>query len=858
MEIKYQALIPALLSAVVASFATDALSFPESNSDKKPIDVNSSTVTRTSTRAVLIPPKLLTSSQIPYPTTATTSEEVTVLVAIDVLPDGQVDRVELLRSAGEPFDSLVRNSSTHFVFQPATYGGVAVPVRIKFSQRFVPPKRVSTLTSTINADKEVEIFESELEGQLRTKGTRVPIAGASIRIKLGQRKFTTVTNDDGRFLIALPPGEAEVRVSAYKHRPFLQKERLSKGKRLSVVYVVERRSYEPYEILVIGKADRTEVSSTVLRGKEIQQIPGTFGDPFRVVNTLPGVTQTMSLLPFPIVRGASPGSTGFLVDGIRVPLLYHLLGGPSVIHPQFVDSLEFMPGGFSVEYGGYTGGIVDGKTRMAREDEVSAEADINLFQSGGMVRSPIFETGVTGTFAGRVGYPGLLLSIADAPINLSYWDYQARLDGGDAQSGWTLFAFGANDKLESVFVDEMTNEEVIETALIFRFHRVDARYVHKSGRWRGSHILSFSYEESAFGPDTSVRAYRVTPRSHLDFAVNEELSLRVGLDSYGMRSDFVSEVMPMSDQEIEPTDLYDIGFLAEAFWMPTPRWLIRPGIRYDLFHNTEDSINGVDPRIMARYQVSESEQPIFLKGSVGIYHQLARLPIPVPGFDSLLFEQGLLEATQSSLGAEFSLGQNFSIDVTGYFNWMDPVVFELAVNANPEDLQTMPPENLAGMAPEETGENTDDQPFLLDPKTGRSYGVELLIRRESREGFFGWISYSLSRSERRVDGDWVAFDFDRTHILNLVAGITLPRNWDLGLRAQWQGGRPLTTTGGFGQARTDNFVRFDVRIDKRAVYRDWLLDFYVDISNVLLGAEEVAAGSNVKYVFPTVGFRAIF
>jgi hypothetical protein len=47
--------------------------------------------------------------------------------------------------------------------------------------------------------------------------------------------------------------------------------------------------------------------------------------------------------------------------------------------------------------------------------------------------------------------------------------------------------------------------------------------------------------------------------------------------------------------------------------------------------------------------------------------------------------------------------------------------------------------------------------------------VEVLIRREVKSGLFGWLSYSLSRSERDRNGSWVDYDFDRTHLLNLVS-----------------------------------------------------------------------------------------
>src|SRR4029078_2415079 len=104
------------------------------------------------------------------------------------------------------------------------------------------------------------------------------------------------------------------------------------------------------EPVVVAERRRDEVSRVSLRGDEIQKIPGTFGDPFRVIQTLPGVASVVSLLPFPIVPGSSPASTGFLLDGTRIPLLFHLLSGPSVVHPVFIDEIQFFPGGAPATY----------------------------------------------------------------------------------------------------------------------------------------------------------------------------------------------------------------------------------------------------------------------------------------------------------------------------------------------------------------------------------------------------------------------------------------------------------------------------------------------------------------------------
>ena len=44
------------------------------------------------------------------------------------------------------------------------------------------------------------------------------------------------------------------------------------------------------------------------------------------------------------------------------------------------------------------------------------------------------------------------------------------------------------------------------------------------------------------------------------------------------------------------------------------------------------------------------------------------------------------------------------------------------------------------------------RPFFDDDGKGRAYGFELLVRGASSEGLFGWLSYTLSRSERFLEG----------------------------------------------------------------------------------------------------------
>lgn len=82
---------------------------------------------------------------------------------------------------------------------------------------------------------------------------------------------------------------------------------------------------------------RAEAGRTAsLSRAEVRQVPGTFGDPFRAVEIMPGVTPIVSGLPYFFVRGAPPGNVGYFLDGLRVPVLFHVGAGPSVVHPGLV------------------------------------------------------------------------------------------------------------------------------------------------------------------------------------------------------------------------------------------------------------------------------------------------------------------------------------------------------------------------------------------------------------------------------------------------------------------------------------------------------------------------------------------
>lgn len=845
----------------------------------------------------LTPPSPIGELVIEYPKTADPLQaSITIEVMLTISEEGTVSEVSLTSAPIAPFyESAVIEGAKRFRFTPAKWGKQAIAVKVPFSQSFDPPRPVIE-------DSEGQKMSALLRGVLKEKGTREKISGATVVMSVGEFNFSGQSDENGRFEIPCIHGDLTVQVFSSSHLAFRQTEVLEEGDELVVGYLIERKRYDPDSVVVIGKRQRTEVSRVTLKGKEIKQIPGTFGDPFRVVQTLPGVTTPISVLPIPIVRGSSPSSTGFLLDKVRVPLLFHLLGGPSVIHPEFIEEIHFYPGGFPPHYGGYTGGIVDGETRSARPEERLIDLDLNLLQSGLMVRTPIPHTHVTFTGAGRIGYPGELISLLTDDFSLEYWDYQTRLDGGTPRNGWTLSVIGARDEIQA----RPEKDEPLETTLRYEFHRLDLKHRYGRGDFSLKSQLVAGQDNTSFGEDSgAVKLGYIAPRADAEYRFNHSWTGLLGADASlrstelvqanttdpnvgDMSTDMRAEMMTENSDETrseddgqlslsDPGDLSQVALYAAARWTPLSELMIYPGIRIDWQKDQTATQYNIDPRLTVRYRLnqgshkridqgmSEAEESeensehhqnlseVWLKGGIGRYHQPPRFLLPIPGLDQLALEYGLLSSTQSTLGAEFLFSKGFSLDLQGYYNDMDPVIFDLSINAaSINAAPTLAPGEAAD--PNEIVAELEDR--LFTPQRGRAYGLEVLLRRQSQNGVYGWLSYTLSRSEREREGEWVLFDFDRPHILNAVLGVPLNNQWDIGLRFQYQSGSPATTTYGFNEGRKSPYVRLDLRIDKRAVWRSWLLDYYIDVQNVLITPEEVAPGRFFRYVLPTVGLRA--
>lgn len=165
----------------------------------------------------------------------------------------------------------------------------------------------------------------------------------------------------------------------------------------------------------------------------------------------------------------------------------------------------------------------------------------------------------------------------------------------------------------------------------------------------------------------------------------------------------------------------------------------------------------------------------------------------------------------------------------GYFQNFDKNMYETSVEVFYKDLQNqIDYRDGADVLLNEFLESD----FLFGE--GRSYGAEFYIKK-TKGRFNGWISYTLSRSERQIEGinnfDWYPARFDRTHNLNLVAFYKLTEKWEISSNFTLTSGTPATyPTNGFffqgqyvpqnaNEERNGNRIPTYHRLDLSATYR---------------------------------------
>ncbi|HJL16185.1 MAG TPA: TonB-dependent receptor [Sandaracinaceae bacterium LLY-WYZ-13_1] len=597
----------------------------------------------------------------------------------------------------------------------------------------------------------------------------------------------------------------------------------------------------------VERVEEGAASRITLRAEELTTVPGTFGEPLRAVATLPGVARSPFGLGFFLVRGSDFQNTGFMIDGFVVPLLYHVGAGPSILASRFVERMSFYSGNYPVRFGRFGGGLIDLQTAIPDVDGPLGELSIDAARASVLAIVPTDDGKGAVAASFRRSYFEAIVPLIQPGLDLWFMDYQVLGRYRPTERLELSFVFlGAHDSLDQSgqLGDGGFLSEGSRSAVSFDVHRLittvrlslpDGGRVTLSGMV-GRDASSFDASQPGFGLLTfAFEAFFAGVRLDTQIPLSDELRTRVGVDVNTLNATILGTApvppglgeqprplpsVSTSDARLGVVEAFAAAYLEQVFDFEPLE--LSTGLRLDILRYGDVLAPVFDPRFVARVRVHPM---LTLKAASGLFVQQ---PSPftifrVGGNPSIPPER----AWQSSAGLELRFPLGVEAWLTGFYNRFWNI---------PRGVDEIVP--------------TDDglrRVFFRADQAGHAWGLEAMVRWRYEKVFYGWVSYTLSRSERWHPGvDPQVFGFDQTHVLNVVGSIA-HEGWRFGLRFQLATGRPTRSvlgarfdadTGGFGALRgpADERIpyshRLDVRIDRSFEAGPVTGSVYLDVINV--------------------------
>lgn len=801
----------------------------------------------------IVPPQLVEFVEATYPPEAVEQNlEATVILLITIDADGSVSEATVETPVGYGFDEAAVAAVEQFRFSPATRGGEPFAVRIRYQYEFLLPE--------VEAPEPPP--EGGLEGRVLSSMGDEPLAGAEVIITSEDESVArrAVTNDDGAFEFeALPPGLYDLRLvppepdeGEPEHVGTFQQEEIRAGEITSLTYRLEIASDDNDDdgptfgaTAVIDPPPREVTRRTVSR-EALTRIPGTRGDALRAIEILPGVARPPFGSGQLVVRGSAPGDSQVFVEGAPLPAIYHFGGLTSVINSRLLDRIDFVPGNFSARYGRKTGGVVEVDVRDPATDGFHGVAELSVIDVSVLAELPLTENASMALGVRRsmidVVFDNLFADNADIGITASpvYYDYQAFVTYRPTPNDRLRFlVYGSNDRFAINISDSLGDDPNIrgDAGLTQRFNHLQLGWQHQFGADTQLNIdVMVGLQQLQFGLSDLIsfdlNVWETSHRIELTHQATRGVRIIAGIDSQltpfniayvGPRPSAQDTSGADPDLSDPPLALdiagvaYRPAFYLESELRPIEDWQIILGGRVD--YDRQIRRFNFDPRLVMSYQIHEN---VRLKGGMGMYSQ-------PPDFQESGEQIGNpnLDWEHSShygLGIDWDIVPGIRVGVEGFYKriW-DRVV----------------------STPGGTGAGFSNDGL------GRIYGMELAaqVNPEGRN-WFGYLSYTLSRSERQdaPEEPWRLFDFDQTHIFTLTASYRFPRNWTIGGTLRLVSGNPSTAARGsianintldyspitptYNSERNPLFNRLDVRVEKVWTFRHWRLGLFLDIQNV--------------------------
>lgn len=658
-----------------------------------------------------------------------------------------------------------------------------------------------------------------ISGNVKDVANGEGLIGATVSVK--EIRAGASVNEYGFYSLTLPEGTYTIVFAYIGYVKVEKKVELTSNTKLDVELKEESVSTE--EVVVTGKKDNdnisnVEMSTNRLDINTIKKIPALLGevDVIKSITLLPGVSTVGEGASGFNVRGGAIDQNLVLLDEAPVYNSSHLFGFFSIFNPDAVKEVKLYKGGMPAQYGGRLSSVLDVRMKEGNSKRLSVTGGIGLIFSRFAIEAPINKGKGSFIIAGRRSYGDLFLKLSsDEDLknsSLYFYDLSTKfnykfndknqifLSSYLGRDKFGVPAFGFNwGNITSTF----RWNHIFGQKLFSNFTAFYSNYDYELGtlgnsvdvfNWK-SKLLNYSvkYEFSyfmnpsntlTFGAQTiyyefrpatvnvrskgvslpeSVRPYKYALEHAVYVGNDQKLGARLSL-TYGLRLSYFTQIGPGKNYVYTSTgDLKDTKNLSDSAEYSSGAIMA--------------SYPNLEPRFAAKYELNDASSIKFSYNRNAQYiHLLSNTAASVP----------LDIWTPSSPNIKPQIANQIAV---GYFRNFKENKYETSVETFYKIM-----ENQLDFVPfADLFSNNVDAQILVGK--GRAYGAEFYVRK-TKGKLTGWLSYTLSRTERQVEGlsnnDWFPSRFDKLHNFNFVGMYQIKERITFSMNTSFGTGTPIT------------------------------------------------------------------
>ena len=743
---------------------------------------------------------------------------------------------------------------------------------------------------SFNSESYAQVYQ--IYGKAIDSLSKRPIVNSLVIIKNrnGGLVENTTTNIKGEFFVKSNyQGLVSVTIIAKYYLSATEDNvRLNISKTQIVNFALEKKG-DIEEIIVTGQAQASgkngSIVNHILSREEIRRAPGTAGDVFRGLSSLPGVTATGAYSNFS-VRGRGPRDNIILIDGIPYDRAVHFdqslgeegeIGGGgrfSIFGQNVIGQAEFSPGGWSSEYGGANGSLLNLKLAEGNRETPTFSGKFDLAGGEFLYDGPSYAFGNTSLLVSLRYYDfGQLFDLIGAKeigspvLSDVLFKSTSRFNN---ETTLNIIALYTPEKYTRD-IDNVLASPDFNDPMVFKSNQKAGmlgftlnKLIGETGEWKNTFYYRQATDNSAQGqayPDIgSATNVAKVIRQEDDIITLREIENELGWQSdystnniigrykvgvYLLRLDvnynqslsrhFPLFVFDNNDFRAKPDqkyilltpELYDAALRALSFrgsvyfdqTFSLKTISITTGVRAE--YDDILSSKSLSPRLQINWQVNARTE---VSITTGTYYQAPRL-LEIAG-NSANTSLKNEKTNQFSLGLEYAFQQNYLMQIDTYY------------------------QNMTNLVP-----NSDRVSGILSNNGhGWAVGLDWILHKQFSNRWSSSLRYSYNKT-KIYDGDGEPphpSQFNRPHLANFTLNYEMNDRWSFGLQYQIASGRPADNfiihdnvysdfgllrysreITGLYSSRYPSFQTLNLRVDYRRQIGGTVVKGFIDIINAL-------------------------